>query len=155
MNLSDAITSIHAIAWLQDRIKTTIIVFLFCLISTATFLILKHLGYFEMYKTVLAGLILGSCATFAILLVLICDFFRVRWWRLHRLAGDEREVLSYFVVPDKTTIHLFATDDKPKSLANEGILKKELHGGNGEGFIWYTLTPWIFRYLRARPNLLK
>ncbi len=108
-----------------------------------------------MYKALLAALILGSCATFSILIVLLCDFLRIRWWRLHRLAGDEREVLSYFTLNDKTTIHLFVGDDKPKSLSNEGILKKELHGGNGEGYIWYTLQPWIFRYLKARPLLLK
>jgi hypothetical protein len=155
MNPSDAITSVHTIAWLQERIKTTIILFVFCLIGTATFLILKHFRYFEMNSTVLTVLILGSCASFAILFVLICDFLRIRWWRLRRLAGDERGVLSYFVINDKTTIHLFATDDKPKSLSREGILKKELHGGDGEGYIWYTLHPWIFRYLKTHPDLLK
>lgn len=143
---------VRLIDWLQSRVKTTFIAFVFFGVSVFTCWASQHFGCSGLGWYLCVPFWLGFILCGSILLVLLLDFYRIRWWRLRSLAGDEREVLREFVEKDKTTAHWNALDDAPKSLSSEGILSAVRVPS--EGYAYYTLRPWILRYLKRHPRLI-
>jgi hypothetical protein len=137
------------IHWLEQRAQTTVIFFIFC---GGALLVFSHL---DAYRYVILSLWTGFLASGAILVVLLGDFCRLRWWRLRYLAGDEKKVLAAFIKQDLSTIPWTISMPEPKSLAAEGMVFKSPHTEDiDKGYIYYTLKPWIFRYLKDNKTLI-
>jgi hypothetical protein len=137
------------IHWLEQHAKTTLIFFVFC---GCALIVFPHLG---VDRAVIIGLWTGFLASGSVLLVLLGDVCCLKWCRLRHLAGDEQEVLSAFVKQNKATIPWTIAMPEPKSLAAEGIIFKSVHTDDiKKGFIYYTLKPWIFRYLVKNRRLV-
>src|SRR6202140_4076803 len=80
-------------------------------------------------------------------------------WHLHHLADDERRTLSAFATWGVTTRSTIAHTATSSALTSSGILKEcavsnpnNVRVRRGESF--FTIKPWILRYLRKRPALL-
>lgn len=78
-------------------------------------------------------------------------------YRLHHLARDEQNVLAVFVL-NLTSAQVFgAYQPAASSLADAGILYVTTETGRitlDTGHIYYTIKPWILRYLSKKRQLL-
>jgi hypothetical protein len=139
------------IHWLEQHFQTTLIFFIFCGVMLLVF---PHIGISD--PRLLLAFWTGFVASGSILVVLGADYCRIRFSRLHSLAGDEKQVLAGFIGQDRSTIAWTVAMTEPKSLAAEGIVFKAIHTEKiHEGYIYYTLKPWIFRYLKENKHLIK
>jgi hypothetical protein len=148
----DVIAShVDLITKLQENFRVLIASFL----SFGVFMLVSFIKGFPQYIQIAASLGFSICVS--VMIVALWDFCRIRWFRLHQLAGDEKETLHAFVESNQKTIHWFAGDDKPMSLAAEGIivLVKKSAGSPDEGYAWYTIRPWIFKYLKNHKRLVQ
>jgi hypothetical protein len=140
---------VRLIDWLQERLKTTIITFVFCGVTLFACWFLQYQDILSLSKYLCVPFGLGFILSGSILVVLLGDYCRLRWWRLHHLAADERDVLRVYLENNVTTHPWVVADAKPKSLAMEGILIPAPHTQNvSKGFMFYTIRPWILRYMR-------
>jgi hypothetical protein len=79
------------------------------------------------------------------------------WRRIHRLAGDEETTLREFVAQNAMTVSFLPGTAGPGSLIQAGIIGIEANIGElarEKGAFWYTIKPWIFRYLKKHKNLI-
>lgn len=147
----DAVSShVDLIVRLQGSVRTLIASF----VSFGA-LMLVSFWKFPQWVQILATV--GFVACGSVLIVLLGDFLRIRWIRLKRLSGDEKEALNCFIRNNKKTVHWIATDDLPMSLAAEGIILpvRNLPSGPSEGYAWYTIKSWIFDYLSDHRDLIE
>jgi hypothetical protein len=139
------------ISKLQENLKT-----LFASFLSFGALMLISFRHFSQWVQIISTV--GCVACGSVLIVTLWDFYRIRWFRLHQLAGDEKETLLTFIQNNKKTVHWFAGDDKPMSLAAEGIIfpaKRVASSPNDDGYAWYTIRSWIFNYLRNHRDLIE
>jgi hypothetical protein len=82
---------------------------------------------------------------------------RVWIWRyLQRLAPDERNVVRSFIDSHLRTRALISSMATAEAMVKLGILEmrdRTLNRGRSANEIFFTMHPWIFRYLEKRPHL--
>ncbi len=147
----DAVSShVSLIARLQENLKTLIASFL----SFGALMIITIISFPKWIQIIP---MIGCVTCGSVLLVTVWDFCRIRWFRLHNLAPDEKETLNAFIQNGKKTVHWFAGDDRPMSLAFEGIISvvNRSAGYPDDGYVWYTIRPWVFNYLDRRRDLIE
>ena len=148
-SLNAVSSHVDLISKLEENLKTLFASFL----SFGVFMFVSFIRGFPQYVQIIATL--GFSACIGVLTVTLWDFCRVRWFRLHQLAGDEKEILSAFIQNNKKTIHWFPGDDRPMSLAAEGIIFPAKNLANSpDGYAWYTIRTWIFNYLNDHRELI-
>jgi hypothetical protein len=146
----DAVSShVDLIARLQENVKTLVASFLS--FGALMFISFAHFSQLEQILSTVGCVACGS-----LLVVTVRDIYRIRCFRLHRLASDEKETLNAFVQNGKKTIHWYAGDDNPMSLSAEGIISlvNKSPGYPDDGYAWYTIKPWIFNYLSEHRELI-
>jgi hypothetical protein len=148
----DAVSShVDLIVRLQESVRTLFASFL-------SFGVLMLISFWHLPQWVQIIAVVGCVACGSVLVVLLGDFLRIRWFRLHQLAGDEKKTLLAFVQNNRRTVHWLAGDDGPMSLFAEGILlpakRAAALSSNDEGYAWYTIRPWVFNYLSKRRDLI-
>jgi hypothetical protein len=149
-SLNAVSSHVDLIVRLQESVKTLFASFL-------SFGVLMLISFWHLPQWVQIIATVGCVTCGSVLIVLLGDFLRVRWFRLHQLAGDEKEVLLAFVKNNKKTIHWRSGYDLPMSLFAEGILlaaKRMPASPNDAGYDWYTIRPWVFNYLSKRRDLI-
>ena len=77
---------------------------------------------------------------------------------LHNLPGDERRVIHTFMQWDSRTKGLISGAAAATALSRMSILEpcSEInpnHYAAKRGDTFFTMRPWIFRYLKKRPHL--
>lgn len=78
------------------------------------------------------------------------------WRYLQRLSPDERNVVKSFLGSHVRTRALISSTATAEAMVKLGILEMRdptLNRGRGANAIFFTMHPWIFRYLEKRPHL--
>ena len=79
---------------------------------------------------------------------------------LWNLPNDYKEVLGFYAKNNVRAHPWIFSQPAPRALESEGLLLSlperklsPLNQAKAEGILYYRIRPWVFRYLRKRPEL--